>query len=402
MKDFNKKTIEVGIISFIIIVVSMFVWTIFFKEESAEQNIISKAITSLTPVLYGVFIAYILNPLTKVIENKILNPIFNKIVNKNNRPKKLIRVLSIILTFCVVILMLFLIVKMLIPQLNESIKTIIANQDNYYNNVNNYINSILNKKKLTTDLEKYWVKIEKWIEQTSFPKTEEKLANFSEYVLSSVTSLFSTLYKLGISLVISIYMMYNKELFCAQIKKLCASLFSKERTKKIIKVTNFVNNTFNGFIVGKIIDSLIIGLLCYIVFAIFKMPYPSLLSVVVGVTNIIPCFGPIIGAIPCILIVFVTSPQKALLFCVLVLIIQQLDGNVIGPRILGSSTGISSFWVIFSIIFFGGLFGVFGMFVGVPLFAIIYVMIKTIAESNLQEKGLPIETSYYLNHDNIE
>ena len=161
----------------------------------------------------------------------------------------------------------------------------------------------------------------------------------------------------------------------------------------------FANKTFGGFLSGKIIDSLIIGILTFAIISIFNIPYSVLISVIVGVTNIIPYFGPFLGAIPCGIILLMVDPFKCITFLIIVLILQQIDGNIIGPKILGDSTGLSSFWVIFAITLFGGFFGVFGMFVGVPLFAVIYAAIRTFINQRLEKKRLPSDTVYYMNSD---
>jgi predicted PurR-regulated permease PerM len=196
--------------------------------------------------------------------------------------------------------------------------------------------------------------------------------------------------------IISIYLLSSKEIFAAQAKKITYAFCPVDRANRWISNVRFASKTFGGFFVGKILDSLIIGLLCFIVTSIIGTPFNVLISVIIGVTNIIPFFGPFLGAIPSLLLILLINPMQALYFLIFVIILQQVDGNFIGPKILGNSTGLSSFWVIFSITLFGGLWGVFGMIVGVPIFAVLFAFMKTLVETKLSTKELSPETSKYL------
>jgi len=169
--------------------------------------------------------------------------------------------------------------------------------------------------------------------------------------------------------------------------------------KKLISITHTSNRIFTGFISGKILDSLIIGVLCFIGMSIFNLPMAMLVSVIVGVTNVIPYFGPFIGAIPGALIVFLVDPIKAFWFMLFILALQQFDGNILGPYILGDSIGLPAFWVIFAILVFGSIFGVLGMFIGVPTFAVIYSIIKMWIESRLEKKGMPLSLHEYASEE---
>jgi len=202
--------------------------------------------------------------------------------------------------------------------------------------------------------------------------------------------------------VISIYVLFSKETFAGQGKKITFALFNTKTANQIIKDTRFISDTFIGFISGKIIDSIIIGFICFAGTSILKMPYALLISVIVGVTNVIPFFGPYLGAIPCTILILMVNPVKCIYFILFILVLQQLDGNFIGPKILGQSTGLSGFWVIFSITIFGGIMGVPGMIIGVPFFAVLYAMIKRLINRLLLKRGLPSETNKYMNVDYIQ
>nr|MCR5420264.1 AI-2E family transporter [Lachnospiraceae bacterium] len=248
-------------------------------------------------------------------------------------------------------------------------------------------------------LDMYWENITDYAVKEILPKIQGLISTLSTTVLGSMWGVVVFIFKLIIGIILSVYLLYNKELYAAQAKKITYSLFDEERANNLINNTRFANKTFGGFISGKIVDSFIIGLLCFIGTTILQMPYALLISVIVGVTNIIPFFGPYLGAIPSGFIILMINPVKCLWFLIFILVLQQIDGNIIGPKILGDSTGLSSFWVIFSITLFGGFFSVLGMFFGVPVFAIIYAAIKTFIDTRLERKNLPSDTAFYVNSD---
>ena len=222
------------------------------------------------------------------------------------------------------------------------------------------------------------------------------MANFTLGIFGFVLALKNFL--LGI--IVSIYLLLSKETLLAQVKKTILALFNKKTCEKTFMIYHKSNGLFIGFITGKIIDSLIIGILCFIGMTIFKMPYSVLISVIIGVTNIIPFFGPFIGAIPSALLILLAKPSFLLPFLIFVFVLQQFDGNILGPRILGDSTGLPAFWVLFSIFLGGGLFGFVGMLLGVPTFALVYALFRTFIEHRLESKNLPKETDAY--NGNIE
>ena len=234
----------------------------------------------------------------------------------------------------------------------------------------------------------------------------EKLGEAINYIITTISNLLpvianfvisttSSVLNIIIGIIVSIYILIDKEKFIALSKKVTYALCSKERAKFVLNLANKSNMTFSKFIGGKILDSAIIGILTFIILTIFKMPYVLLISVIIGVTNIIPFFGPFIGGIPSAIIILFASPIQALWFIIIIIVIQQIDGNIIGPKILGDSIGISAFWILFSLLVAAKFMGVVGMIIGVPLFAIIYSIIKEVVEDKLRKKGLPVETEEY-------
>jgi len=269
---------------------------------------------------------------------------------------------------------------------------------------------------LANDIPKYVTQTTKWIDDimTDLNLTGEYLTfatqkwnDFVVYVINFATDLIpllgvmlrdilSSIWNIVLGLIISVYLLIDKEKFYALSKKVLFALFSKEVANKIVELTHRSNDTFGKFLSGKILDSFIIGILTFVILTIVKMPYALLISVIIGVTNIIPFFGPFFGAIPSIIIVMFVSPIKAFWLMLIILIIQQIDGNIIGPKILGDSIGISAFWILFSLLVTGKLLGFVGMVIGVPLFAVIYSIIKEVVEYKLDKRGLPKETEDYM------
>ena len=241
-------------------------------------------------------------------------------------------------------------------------------------------------------LDTYSEKFLDYINNNIMPQMETLVKQVS----LSLISVLKVLWNFIIGMIISIYVLYNKETFAGQGKKLTYAFLSTKTANQFIQDIRFTSDTFIGFISGKIIDSIIIGFICFAGTSILKTPYALLVSVIVGVTNVIPFFGPYLGAIPSAILILMVNPIKCIYFIIFIVILQQIDGNIIGPKILGQSTGLSGFWVIFSITVFGGIMGIPGMIIGVPFFAVIYAMIKRITNRMLSKKGLPTETSKYL------
>jgi predicted PurR-regulated permease PerM len=225
----------------------------------------------------------------------------------------------------------------------------------------------------------------------------DKMQSIVLQVTTGVIQIGKFLLNIIIGFIVSVYVLFDKEKFCAQSKKVIYALANPKVANEIVLVARKSHEIFIGFIVGKIIDSVIIGLLTYVLMSMVGLPYALLVSVIVGVTNVIPFFGPFIGAIPSAILLFLDNPINGLYFLILVVIIQQIDGNIIGPKILGNSTGLSSFWVIVAILVSGGLFGVVGMLLGVPVFAVLFYLFTRLISYILRKKEFPVESSAYTN-----
>ena len=342
------------------------------------------AISTLTgilmPFIYGAVIAYLLKPVCNTIEAFLRRFIPEKM-------KNLINALSVTFTILFGLLLIYALCMMIIPQLITSVTTLYYTaQANitkfmYWANhlefleKNEQIMELLNSAyaALNTNLDT-------WIKNTLLPSMQNIVSGAAIGVLNVVT----VAKNLIIGIIVAVYILASRKRFVQQGKMVLYSVVKPRWASLITEEVKYADRMFGGFINGKILDSAIIGLLCYIGCLIFKFPSALLVSVIIGVTNVIPFFGPFIGAIPATLLILIQNPIKALWFVLFVLVLQQLDGNIIGPKILGNTTGLSSFWVLFAILLFGGLWGFAGMIVGVPLFAVIYDVIKKLVIHGLR------------------
>ena len=348
----------------------------------------------LAPVLYGAVMAYLLAPMVNWIE-RIVVPRSKKL----DKQKAWLRGISILVTWLLVVAILYALMLVLLPELYKSVVQLVANGEGYYNQVLAWATNLLENNpdfaRWATDLiEEYYNDALLWISNQLLPQVEVAI----QAVTGGVVGIFVFLKNLLIGIIVSIYLLAAKEHFGATACKLCYAFLREDRAALIIRGAKATDRIFSGFIRGKILDSLIIGLLCFFFSNIFGFPYAPLISLVVGVTNVIPYFGPFLGAIPSAILVLLDSPIQCLYFCLFILALQQFDGNILGPAILGESTGLSSFWVIVAILIGGGLFGVVGMFIGVPLFACLYTAVRTYAAYRLRLKGLPEATTSYYSH----
>lgn len=375
----NIIIVSVGIILFFII-----------KNLGGIFNKVGEIIRLLMPFIYGFAIAYLLAIPLKFLEDKVL-----KFMDKKNQYKAK-RFISITITYISAAILISIVFAILVPELSRSIYTLLENIPEYINALEEYINNIVIALNLNADMVEELVKdfnsISKYI--TSIAGTAVlDLFQFSANITQSILNIF-------IATIISIYLLAGKEKFFAQTKKFLYAILPEKTVKYVVELTRSSHKTFIGFLGGKLLDSLIIGIICFVGMKIFKMPYPLLVSFIIGITNIVPVFGPFIGAVPSVIIIFIASPIKALWFILFILVLQQFDGNILGPKILGNSTGLTAFWVMFAILLGNGLFGLVGMILGVPTFAVIYSIIVSMINNILKEKGLSVETKEYAAPEN--
>ena len=385
--EWNNKYTTIAAYVFIV-ACSVILFYLSLSQLGIVLSKISGAIGILQPFIMGFAIAYILNFVLKFFENKIIN---DSVCEKLGLKSKSRRVISLFITYIFTFLILYLFIIFVLPQLVDSIIGLVNDVPMYINETTRFINDTLTNLNIGKE---YMVLI-----NDNFNKFIEYVIKFASNLLpvlgTAITSVASSIWNIILGLIISIYLLIDKEKFCALTKKIVYAILPGFAAEKTIEITHRSNMTFGKFLVGKILDSCIIGVLTFFILTICKMPYTILISVIVGITNIIPFFGPFIGAIPSFIIILFLSPIKALWFLVIILVIQQLDGNVIGPKILGDSIGISAFWILFAILVAGKFLGLVGMIIGVPLFAVVYSLLKEIVEGRLKKKGLKIDTKDY-------
>lgn len=352
------------------------------------------AIDVLKPILYGLLIAFLLNPIVRKIDGWVLPVLRKRLTEKN--AVKLSRTAGIVCSLVILLVVISALFNMLIPELYQSIRSLVFTLPGQINDLMKQLNGIEKDNSnmgmmLRTLLEQGTEMFQNWLRNDLFRQANDIMSILTSGVIDFVSEIFNAL----IGVIVSIYVLYSKETFAKQGKKLTYALLSSHHANILLHITQKANDVFGGFLIGKIVDSLIIGVLCFLGLSLLNMPYTLLVSVVVGVTNVIPFFGPYIGAIPSAILILLADPIKGIYFLIFILALQQLDGNFIGPKILGNSTGLSSFWVIFAILLGGGLFGILGMLLGVPAFAIIYYIVQLIVNGKLQEKNLPEGTEFY-------
>ena len=376
-----------------------------FYQGGTLQQILGKLAQVLAPVFYGLAMAYLLTPLVKWFERGILWCVSKLRKQLPDKPLKhgkgLLRAGAILLTWAVVLALTYWLMSVLIPQLVERVTMLINNARYYYTKVYRWTDTWLKENPeigswANDVLSEYYNNGLKNLTDTILPKAQELAATLTGGIWVGIRSVIGFAMDLIVGIIISVYLLAMKEKSLARCCKMIYATMKQETAELVLTGLHNTNQVFSGFVRGKLLDSLIIGILCFIGCSILKMPYTPLVSVVVGVTNVIPFFGPFLGAIPSAFLILLVSPLKCLYFIIFIILLQQLDGNVIGPKILGDSTGISSFWVIVAILVGGGFFGVPGMFFGVPVFACLRMLVKWLMDRRLTRRGMPTEASAYV------
>ena len=381
----NNKYIYWGLTAFCVLAAIVFFFFCLYRWVRIKSYIIS-FFSIFLPFVYGLSIAYIMNPMVNFFDKKV----FKKLSKKKNKKS---RVLSITLSSIVFIGIIVALFSLLVPQMVISIETLANNINNYLNDSKNFVLSISSNNKYHEVIESFYSNISSTVVGWF---SADNLEHIFLIVRNGVFSTLKVLYNLVIGFVLAIYILFDKEKFKGQIKKILYALFKEEKVQNILENIKNIDRVFTDFFNAKLIDSLIVGIICFIGMVIFKMPYATMISVIVGVTNIIPYFGPYIGAIPSALIILLVDPSKCLWFLLFVFILQLFDGNILGPKILGNKTGLSSFWVLFALLVFGSIFGVVGMIIGVPIFSIIYSYINNRLKARLKTKNLPLDSKDYI------
>ncbi len=373
-----------------------------FYQNGVLQRFLSKLASILAPVLYGAAIAYLLTPVMSWLE-KAIRAGWKKLFPKRElKPRSGgLRLVSILLTEAVVIFLLYLLMSVLIPQLMDSVTTLINNAEAYYRKVYDWADGLLDSENEIA----VWLAgliTERYTDGMAFltdkvlPWAQKAVVPLTNGIWSGIRGAVGFAFDLIVGIIVSIYLMGMKEKSLARCCKAVYAVLPEQRADAVMRGTRTADHIFSGFVRGKLLDSLIIGIICFIGCSLMNMPYTPLVSVVVGVTNIIPFFGPFLGAVPSAFLILLVSPKQCLIFVIFIVVLQQFDGNILGPKILGDATGISSFWVIVAILVGGGFGGVLGMFLGVPVFACVQELVKFLMDRRLRRRDMPTEAYAYV------
>lgn len=414
MRDHRKSPyVAAGLTAFAVIAGALLLFFLLFHASQALDYL--RAIGRiLRPIFMGAILAFLLLPVHRGIFNFLLSMTTDKRL-EDKRSVRFLNFLAIAFSLLLAFFVVYILLAMVIPQVWQSVVDLMEAIPDYIRQAQGWLRTFLedNPEIQSTVLSTYTsaaLSFEEWLNSDILPNLQSMAATVDwlrAEVFPNITGVVSgvsailiaalmLVKDLLIAIIVSVYLLAMKDTFSAQTKKIMYSVFNTRIADLIVEETRNAYRIMSGFINGKILDSLIIGIICLVCCNIFKFPYPALLATIVGVTNVIPFFGPFIGAIPCILLIFIINPLQSVYFALFILVLQQFDGNILGPKILGDSTGLASFWVLFSIILFGGLFGFGGMVLGVPVFAMFYSAASRLVRYGLRKRNLPEDTCEYL------
>jgi predicted PurR-regulated permease PerM len=383
--EWNVRYLTIAAYSLVVICLSI-VFYLIASDITVFGEKVSAFMGSLQPIIIGAVMAYLFNFILEIIERHVTAPL-----KKKGKMPRLTKALGIIITYAIVGTLGYLFAIIVMPQLIASIARLATLVTDNFDNISMWVTDQIQSLHIREDYLQYIV--DWW--NGVLDNALGFVTGLIPVIGSIVGVVLASIWNIAIGIIVSVYLLFDKDRFRALGRKVTYSIFNGPRANRTLELARRADTIFGRFLSGKILDSFIIGILTYIILLIFKMPFPILVSFIIGVTNIIPFFGPFIGAVPAVFIIAIVSPIQALWFIVIVILIQQFDGNILGPKILGDSLGISAFWILFSLLVAGKLLGFVGLIIGVPLFVFIYSVIKDNVERRLAKKGLPIETKEY-------
>lgn len=415
-KNQQNHYLSIGVTAFMVISAAILVFFLVFHFSSVVQ-FFGTVNQILRPVYYGAILAFLLLPIHRWILRFLTAMTPDKQL-QDPRTVSFLNALAIIFSMLVAVFIVYILLAMVLPQLYQSIVGLINAIPGYFLTLQTwFLNFTEDNPDIKTAILPYYNSIvqsvEDWLQSSLLPNLESinstlawlqaevfpKLSNVFTSVSTGVVALLMLIKDLFIAIIIAVYLLVRKDVFSAQAKKIVYGLFQPRWASLMVGEVRNAYRILSAFINGKLLDSLLIGLIALVCCNLFQFPFPALLATIIGVTNIIPFFGPFIGAVPCALLILLINPLQCFYFVIFILVLQQFDGNILGPKILGDSTGLASFWVLFSILLFGGLFGFAGMVLGVPVFATFYSIISRYLSYRLARKGLPTATSEYMGID---
>ena len=392
-----KKYASYGVTAFLVLAAAVLL-VFMFVQQDKFKNLLMKVKTAAAPAIYGAVFAYLINPLMKFFEDKIRNLLYKRARNIT-RANKVARVISIIIALIIVLLFIGFLMYMLIPELTATVTGLVSDLPEQYRKLQDwYLGLEMRNTRVGAMIDNSIIKMGERVEEFINERLNiGTVTDIMKPVLSGVKNVFGVLYNTFIGLIFSIYILGYKEKLAGITKKVIYSVMKRKHANVLVRISRQCHVKFTTSFTGKIVDSIIVGMICFLCMLLFKFPYAALISVIIGVTNVIPFFGPIIGAAPSALLILFVNPLQCLYYIIMVIVLQQLDANVLTPKIVGDTIGLSPIWVLFACVFFGGLWGVFGMLLAVPLMACIYMIVKEIVEFKLYRRGMQLDTAYYEN-----
>lgn len=394
----EKKYLRVGVIALGVIVLAiLFNYALMHGEEMGAFKDTVRG--TMWPIIMGCVLAYLLNPILHFFEDYCFKPISRFLYRKKEKQEKRKKFARAMAIFCTIICLLVIVVGgfyLVVPQVYLSLVKIVTDAPDYYAEIQSWIDSLNPDKSeisryFLLALDRVYTQAIEYLNNDILPNMDKIVAGITSGIVGGLKIILNVV----LAIIISVYVMAGKENLISVAKKLVYSIFSVKHANRVLDGFRYASQVFGGFVNGKIIDSFIIGAICYLFMALVGLDYAVLISIVIGVTNVIPYFGPFIGAIPSVFILLMVNPKQGIIFTIFVIVLQQIDGNIIGPLILGDRLRLSSMWILFAILIGGGLFGVIGMILGAPCFACIYTLVGTICRSKLKEKQLPTDTQDY-------
>ncbi|MEG0229950.1 MAG: AI-2E family transporter, partial [Oscillospiraceae bacterium] len=373
--------------------VLMLLYYFLFSEKSDILQIVGNFLSILTPIFFAIAFAYLINFILKMIENIILKKLWDRV--KNNKIK---RVVSLILTYIITISLVTGFIWIVLPQVIESLENLAKKIPEYYNEYAPMLQEFLTttfKDFAMVDLNQLFSTLGTIINNIS-----QTLISLLPKTFDILTSTVGTLSNIIIGFMISVYLLLSKEKFMAQSKKIITAIFPEKFHDGLFETLSLTNTNFGGYLSGKLLSSLIIGAGYYLIFAIAGVKYAILFAVILAVFNMIPFFGPVIGAVPCLLIVLIDKPWQIWIVIIAIAVMQLIEGNILSPKLIGQNTGLTAFWILFAILLFGGIWGIMGMIIAVPIFSVLYTAIKRGIEKKLKKKDLPVKTISYADENN--
>ncbi len=387
---FKNQYVKIGFTAFLVIAAGILFFFFIFCFRGIMSTL-AHGIAVFQPVIIGLVIAYLVSPIADGIET-LLEKGIGRFSKRKTFARQFVKAVSVFTALAVFVFILFLIILMIVPQFLESISALIKTVPG---EMESLIDTLSKELKKHGELEEIVLSVYRYGVNWLQNDLAGYVASFASSFASGVLGVLSFLKNFLIGFIFALYLLFNKKILMRQLRKFMFAFLKPKTVLRLVRTGRRANKIFSGFLYGKLLDSFIIGVLCFLGIWAMKMPYTMLVAVVIGVTNIIPVFGPYLGAVPCAALILLYDPIKGLSFIAFIVLLQALDGNFIGPKILGNSTGLSAFWVVFAIVVAGGLFGVIGMLVGVPVFAVIYYLATSVVNHRLADQEMPTQSDYY-------